>query len=159
VSFALLDGSVMARFPRLAGWSVDDVARRAVDEHRAWLRNGPDDGTLGGRAWLDGREAGVSAPVRVAAKLLTAARAAVLHESLAEQSPELVLDVQAVAAALGRRHPTAHGAADEVSGAYAHGELIDPAALRTLRAQLLASPAYSPADQDRTPSVMPAVPG
>ena len=69
VSFALLDGEATARFPDVAGWSVHDVARRAVAEHAARLRSEPGDLGL----------------------LQTATRAALLHESVLRGEPELVL--------------------------------------------------------------------
>ena len=43
VSFALLDGDTSAPFPEVAGWSIGDMARRAVTEHAARLRGGPPD--------------------------------------------------------------------------------------------------------------------
>ena len=36
VTFALLDGRDVARFPRVSGWSAADWARRAAIEHAAW---------------------------------------------------------------------------------------------------------------------------
>jgi hypothetical protein len=42
VTFALLEGRETASFPNLAGWSIQSVARRAVDEHAAWLEHDPE---------------------------------------------------------------------------------------------------------------------
>ena len=61
VSFALLEGARTASFPDVAGWSIHDTARRAVAEHAARLRSQPGDLEL----------------------LLTATRAALLHDSVA----------------------------------------------------------------------------
>jgi len=71
VSFALAEGRPAARFPRLRGWSAQDVAARAVAEHRARLRWGQA-GALGERGLL-----------------LTAARSGLFHRSLAESDPVL----------------------------------------------------------------------
>jgi hypothetical protein len=69
VSFALLAGERIARFPDVAGWSIQDAARRAVAEHAARLRSEPGDLDL----------------------LRTATRAALRHESVRRGEPELVL--------------------------------------------------------------------
>jgi hypothetical protein len=161
VSFALSDGSSIARFPRLAGWSVEDVVRRAVDEHRAWLEQTPADGTLAEREWIDGRLAGVAAPLRVAAKLFTAARAAMLHESLSEGSPELAISVESLSTLLAVRYPDARGLVEDVAGAYVGDQIPDQAALRGLRAVLRLLPAFARASEpspapSATPRALPA---
>src|SRR5205085_9213161 len=51
VSFALLDGRETAAFPAAPGWSAHDWARRAVDEHRAWLESERDNAPLTIREW------------------------------------------------------------------------------------------------------------
>ncbi len=79
VSFALLKGSPVARFPRAAGWSIGETARRAVAEHRALLGAG-------------GESPGL---------LFSAARAGLLLESLETSEPELALTAAAVARSLG----------------------------------------------------------
>nr|MDQ6915542.1 hypothetical protein [Actinomycetota bacterium] len=91
VTFALLDGRRIAAFPTLPGWSVHDVARRAVAEHAAWLRQ---------PAPSPRRYVRIEAPPPVAAlaRLLTAARAALLSSSLAAGEPTLALTVAATAA-------------------------------------------------------------
>ena len=111
VSFALLEGARTASFPDVAGWSIHDTARRAVAEHAARLRSEPGDLEL----------------------LLTATRAALLHESVARGEPELVLTgADAIARLPGDAAAEAlHGAA--------------PAALAALREQVLALPAYASA--------------
>jgi hypothetical protein len=52
VSFALLEGQDMAAFPELAGWSAAWIARRAVDEHSAWLEHDAGAAVSGARAAL-----------------------------------------------------------------------------------------------------------
>ncbi len=111
VSFALLDGEPSARFPDVAGWSIGDMARRAVAEHAARLRDGPPDLDL----------------------VLTAARAALLHESVRAGEPELVLGAADAAARL-----PGDAAAEAVSAGAA-----PPAVLSALREQVLALPAFS----------------
>ena len=71
VSFALLEGRDSAAFPELAGWSAAWIARRAVDEHSAWLEH-------------DARAA------------VSGARAALFALSLAEGRGELCLDEAAL---------------------------------------------------------------
>ena len=79
VSFALADGLPAARFPDVPGFSAEDSARRAVDEHRARL--------------LIGRGDELDA-------LFTGARAALFHDSVNRGEPELLLTAAAVAHAL-----------------------------------------------------------
>jgi nucleotidyltransferase-like protein len=83
VSFALAQGSSVARFPRVTGWSAEDTALRAVAEHRAWLRT-PSGTREDGGPDEDGVELG---------RLLTAARAALFHQRLELGDPELALTV------------------------------------------------------------------
>jgi hypothetical protein len=77
VTFALLEGRASASFPNLAGWSIQCLARRALDEHAAWLEEDPQ----------------VAAP--------SAARAAALALTLAEGRPAIYLDAASLAAAYG----------------------------------------------------------
>jgi hypothetical protein len=79
VSFALVEGASVAAFPNVAGWSIQDIAARAVAEHRVWLTR---------RARAD------------ASRLLSAARAALLLESVEAGTPELLLTMAATAARL-----------------------------------------------------------
>ncbi len=134
VSFAVLDGSDVARFPGLPGWSAPDVARRAVAEHRAWLAHADEDGSLADRKWLSGPPAG---------RVLTAARAALLAESLADGAPEIPLGPKAIAAALAERLPAVQAAADEVGSACAAGVAPAPAAVRELRRTVRELASYS----------------
>jgi hypothetical protein len=108
VSFALGDGRSVAPFPNLRGWSAQDLARRAVAEHRAWLRstegnteNGPPPG--GGRAL---------------GLLLTAARAALFLESVIADDPVLALTVAETGNALAAGSASALTTAEEAVGRY-----------------------------------------
>lgn len=80
VSFALAGGERVAAFPRVSGWSAEDLARRAVAEHRGRL------------------QAGVDLSL---ATLWRAARAALLLQSLEEGDPELPLTASETARQLG----------------------------------------------------------
>lgn len=137
VSFAVLDGLDVARFPSLPGWSAPDVGRRAVAEHGVWLAHADEDGSLADRKWLSGPPAG---------RVLTAARAALLAESLADGAPELPLGPKAIAAALAERLPAGQAAAEEVGSACAAGVAPAPVAVRELRRTVgeLASYSSSP---------------
>jgi hypothetical protein len=122
VSFALLDGAPAARFPRVRGWSAADLAERALNEHRAWLRTR----RVPARPWMPPPPA--SQPL---ALLLTAARAALFAQSVARGEPELIVEP----AELGRRL----GAAGEAAvGAYLSGEAPPPAIVAALERQVAA---------------------
>jgi hypothetical protein len=110
VSFAVADGHATAAFPDVAGWSAQDWARRAVAEHRAWLEAPP--------APVPGlRPQEVSGGVL--AMLLTAARAAVFHESVcADTTPELPLTVAATARRLVERSASDATAVEDGLGRY-----------------------------------------
>jgi hypothetical protein len=96
VSFALLEGRRSARFVDASGWSAHDLARRALAEHRAWLRS--DRVTSpSGRLWLDTPPPSTAAHPATLAMLLSAARAALFLESLELGDPELPLTLAAVA--------------------------------------------------------------
>jgi len=98
VSFALLDGSPVARFPRVRGLSAADLAARATAEHRAWLRTH----RMPPRPW--------SAPPPACHPLgmaLSAGRAALFAQSVRAGAPELVVG----AAEVGRRLGPAGAAA------------------------------------------------
>jgi hypothetical protein len=100
VSFALSRGASVAPFANVRGFSVQDTARRAVAEHAAWLRTSPSEhpGTTLGR-------------------LVTAARAGLLWQTISDGAPELALTVDATLAQLGAR-ADAESLADEIRGAY-----------------------------------------
>jgi predicted nucleotidyltransferase len=95
VSFALASGATIARFPDVGGWSVRDTAARAVAEHAVWLahRGEGDKEALG--------------------RLITAARAALLWESVDADHPELHLTVESTLDALAARGAGAAEAARE----------------------------------------------
>jgi predicted nucleotidyltransferase len=132
VVFAVAAGHGVAALPDVAGWSARDMARRAIAEHRAWLTHGtgPNEGQVpqGG-----GHDLG---------RLLTAARAALFHESLQEGAPELRLTVSATARGLAERSAIA----DDALGAYrsfARKDTEPPAAVvAAMRELVLELPAY-----------------
>jgi hypothetical protein len=129
VSFALLEGQGMARFPDATGWSIRDTATRAASAHRAALR---------------------AASAQRGAELATlfkAARAGVLAESVEEGSPELPLTVAAMAARLDDRTRSAAGAGQAAYHAYlearASGSEPPARTVAALRDRVLELPAYS----------------
>jgi hypothetical protein len=85
VSWALLEGRSVARFPNVAGWSASDSARRAVAERRAWLEDS---------SWRAEPLLG---------QLLMAARGAAFLESLEEGEPELPLTLAELSRQLDER--------------------------------------------------------
>ncbi len=80
VSFAVTDGRSSCTFANLPGWSVQDIAWRAVSEHRAWLARRSEGGD----------------PQRLA-MLLSALRASLFATSVERGDPELPLTVAAAA--------------------------------------------------------------
>ena len=76
VSFALLAGREVADFPNAPGWSIQDSAERAVDEHRGWLQERPEEPDATGEAL---------------GRLLAAVRAAQFWSSVKEGEPALPL--------------------------------------------------------------------
>jgi predicted nucleotidyltransferase len=131
VSFALLDGAPVARFPKVRGWSIEDTATRAVAEHRSWLAAFPDDGGGG---------------VEALGMLFSAARAGLLLESLRGGAPELPLTAEVVARRLADRHPDAGAVAlesyDEYRTCRAQGGQPDVATVSALRACVLGLAPY-----------------
>ena len=129
VSFALQEGRATAAFPDVPGWSVHDTARRAVVEHLAWLRAPEEPG---------GEALGT---------LFSAARAALLLESLQDGHPELPLTVTETARRLAARSDTARAVGEDALGRYrefAARRTLPPAAtLAALRALVAELPAYS----------------
>jgi hypothetical protein len=151
VSFAQADGSGTAEFPEVAGWSAQDWARRAVEEHTAWLERHPEDqlGPPTAREWLDGEANGAAPATRAVAKLLTAARAALFDESMRAGRPELPLTVATTCARLGEvGGGDAESVAREAGDAYRAARADDePTAaeevLAPLRAVVLGLPAFA----------------
>ncbi len=116
VSFALLEGERVAAFPRVSGWSAEDLARRAVAEHQARLRACTDQSL---------------------ASLLRAARAALLLQSIEEGDPELPLTASETALQLGSRFPSAQTVAEDVLA----GEEPPASAVQAVRNLVLDLPA------------------
>jgi hypothetical protein len=136
VGFALAKGKRSATFPDVSGWSVADVARRAVAEHRAWLAIEPDVRQAPkGRAGALGR-------------LFTAARAALLHETAGAGEPELPVTVAATATALAERSDRSRGPAEDALGAYREwatgGERPPSKLVAAMSGVVSGLPAYSP---------------
>lgn len=102
-SFALIEAQPSARFPRIRGLSIDDLARRGVAEHWAWLKEGD-----------DGRER----PGTILGRLITAARAALLWEGIKEDEPVLPLTAAATMDLLGSRGQAAEGLVASAGEAY-----------------------------------------
>ena len=131
VSLALQEGRRVCAFPNVPGWSVQATARRAVLEHLAWLRTAPST-----------QDAGTTL-----ARLLSAARAALLLESVRESDPELSLTATETARRLGGRSAQLRTVADDALGHYQEFAVrrVPPpaatlAAMRTVVAEL---PAYA----------------
>jgi hypothetical protein len=130
VSFALARGAGVAEFPIARGLSIEDTARRAVAEHRSWLAFGTVE--RGGTAL---------------GPLITAARAALLWETVVDGRPELPLTVDATLEMLAARAPNAASAtagAREAYHDYAFTRSPAPASVVSgLRSLVLALPAYA----------------
>jgi predicted nucleotidyltransferase len=143
VTFALAEGRTAAHFPALPGWSADDVSRRAVAEHRAWLRLP----AAPRRTFL----ALGDTPDRVVhlARLMTAARAGLFRESVVAGEPELRLTVSATAEALGSRDEGESAVAEEGLAAYAawrrEGALPERTIVAALHKAVAAMPSYAEA--------------
>jgi hypothetical protein len=131
VSFALLEGAERARFPNVRGWSLEDTARRAAAEHRAWLQTAAPG--AGDR------------PVELG-MLFSAARAGLLLETVGAGSPELALTAEAVARRLGDRLPGSAAAPLEAYEVYrscrADGGEPEPGTVAALRADVLTLEPY-----------------
>ncbi len=84
VSLAVADGCSRCQFANLPGWSVQDMASRAVAEHRAWLHTQP-----------------IADAAPEVGMLLSAVRVGLFAESVARGEPELPLTVGAAAKRLG----------------------------------------------------------
>jgi len=130
VSAALLAGRGEAAFPDVDGWSAGHWAQRAVGEHGRRLATGEMD--------LSG--------------LASAARAALFHESLAEDDPELPVTHDAALRRLAARHPGARAVAERAAEALRLGALPERAVLDALRRQVGLLPAFA----KRSPSGLPA---
>jgi hypothetical protein len=109
VSFALVDGRLSASFPRVAGWSAEHAARRAIAEHRAYLRGEP--GPWAVRDSAHGHGGSL-------AMLLSAARAGLFAASLLEGEPGLSLTVAETARLLAERWPAKRSVAEQALEGY-----------------------------------------
>jgi hypothetical protein len=138
VSTALVSGANAARFPDLPGWSARDCAQRAVAEHRVALREPHPEGHSGHEL----------------ARLVTAARAALMLESLETDRPVLPLTVAATLRSLASRsEERAATAAMESYREFAYDWRPIPAAvLADLRRAVLALPAYAERSSGNQPS-------
>jgi hypothetical protein len=145
VSFALVEGGGIARFPNVRGWCAEDWARRAAAEHRAWL--GQRSGDSSRRS--EWPEVGAAEPsLRAVARLLTAARAGLFLESIETGDPELLLTAAAVVDRLSEGRAGARTVAESALEAYRAGlaDRVPPSAdtVAPLRNLVAALPAYAP---------------
>lgn len=135
VSHALLVGEPVARFPDVRGWSAPDTARRAVAEHRAALATA-----------LQAAPAAPDAGGHALSTLLTAARAALFLESIAQGDPELALTVTETARRLAARSSRASAVAAEALGHYRefalHRVPPPPGVVAALRRLVLELPGF-----------------
>jgi hypothetical protein len=146
VSTALLDGRAHAAFTEIRGWSASDWARRAVAEHHAWLLAGPNQ-TPSPHAWIGARPPSFSTSPATLGLLLSAARSALLLESIEEGSPELPLTFTDLSATLAARDPEIGADAAEACEVLGnrHDELRAPAPelVGRLRRHVESLPAYA----------------
>ena len=138
VTFALLDNDSCAEFPGSAGWCARDWAKRAVAEHRAWLRDGRDREQPTYREWPSFEARRAAASVRALGRLFTAARAALF---LGSDASELALTAFAVAELLGEQETYEEYAAARRGETSASARTTDAFRERVLR--LYAEPALS----------------
>jgi hypothetical protein len=104
VSFALLDGAKVARFPRAPGWSARDWARRATAEHAGWLASkGP-----------------LEASGSTLGRLASAARVALFLQSQESREPRLPLTVAATLEALAASFESQRAVAESAAEEYAN---------------------------------------
>jgi hypothetical protein len=146
VSVALAEGRECAAFPDVGGWSALDRARRAVAEHRAWLRQ-ETAGTDGRPTWIV-RPLSVWPTPATVSLLLSAAQCGLFLDSLQIGEPRLAITEEAAAAALGARDEEAEAAsasALEALVAYRHDQ-SPPLAATVLRLRRAVNrlPAYAP---------------
>jgi hypothetical protein len=129
VSFALLEGRRVARFPALRGWSARDSAERALAEHAACLRH------EGARVEGDSLS-----------KAFNAARAALFADSLEAGRPELPLTVAATVRVLAGSLPARQGALEEIHAEYVRSReqrrAPEEPAVRELQGIVRGLPAY-----------------
>jgi Nucleotidyltransferase domain len=150
VTHALLARRRSAAFAKLPGWAVDDVARRAVAEHAAWLRL---------PASPPRRYARVAAPPPVVTlgRLLTAARAALLVRSLERGEPTLAITVSAIASIAegGQLEEAIEHGRDALVTWHRERRRPSNSTVAELRSAVLSLPAYSAARKRAAPSTTP----
>jgi predicted nucleotidyltransferase len=138
VSFSLAAGAETAVFPNVRGWSAQDVARRAVAEHRAWLAGEPNSLGASGESQARGRTLGM---------LMTAARAGLFLQSIEERAPELSLTVVETARQLAARSSAAGAVAEGAVEGYRefglHGRQPAEPIISAMRKLVTGLPAYS----------------
>jgi hypothetical protein len=130
VSFALLDGGDVARFPRVRGWSASDLAARAVAEHRAWL------GThrMPPRPWSP-----PPPPCHPLGMALSAGRAALFAESIRAGEPELIAGAEELGRRLG---PVGEEAVQAHAASASSGEPPPPAVVAAIETLVGDLPPY-----------------
>jgi hypothetical protein len=133
VSFALLDGAEHAVFPDAEGWSAEDWAERAVEAHRLRLAGGSSPGLT---------------------TLVGAARAAVLHESIATGDATLAVTPTAALELLAELAPHGRDSALLVAAALEEGREPDDAARAGLEATLRRLPALTPRPRADRPAAV-----
>jgi hypothetical protein len=148
VTFALLDGRRAARFPNVPGWSARDSARRAVEEHRAWLGARYDGRLPAVSHWMKAQRRTTVPSVQTLGRLLSAARAALFLESVEEGGrARLSTTVAAAARSLDARVGDGLAVGEE---AYEHyrdrrldGREPPPSLVAALRERILRLPPYA----------------
>ena len=133
VSFALLDGSSVAAFPNVPGWSARDWGRRAVAEHGAWLADRREWAELTIREWPDPEARRAAPAVRALGRLFTAARAGLFLETGA-----LAVTARAAAELIG-----AEAEYEEYRVARAGGAAPSERTVEAVRALVTRLPAYA----------------
>ncbi len=109
VSFALLDGRPAASFAEVPGWSAGDAAARAVAEHRAWLAHGD---------LVVGMDALQPSGAEELGMLVSAIRASLFADSVADGEPVLTVGAAGTLRAWRRVSPGVAGVADDIEEAY-----------------------------------------
>jgi hypothetical protein len=147
VSFALLAGEDVAAFPDVPGWSAQDSARRALDEHRAWIGARREGRRSALAEWMESQARTTDAAGETIGKLLTAARAALFAHSVQAGEAELLLTLAAVARRLGDGDPDSRTLAEEAYGHYRRWRLdggpVPSRVVDALRETVLGLPGYS----------------
>lgn len=136
VSFALIAGSNTAHFPAVAGWSALDTARRAVLEHRSWLgpERVPDVPLV--EQWALAQWRTSDAANETLGWLLSALRAGLFLDSMAQGEPQLALTVAAAGRSLDARLGGSRCLGQDAAETYRKCRLTGGAPSGTLVAEL-----------------------